>query len=117
MRGGLIGRRLAMAVPTLIGVCVLVFAIGRVLPGDPALAALGIGSEGGSMVDSAELARVHQELGLDEPAAVQFLQWFGNALTGDLGRSYLQPLSVADLIGDALPGTLILMFGSMGLAV
>src|SRR4051794_26153672 len=117
MRGGLIGRRLAMAGPTLVGVAILVFAIGRVLPGDPALAALGMGNEGGSMADPAELARVRDELGLDQPAAVQFLHWFGNVLTGDLGRSYLQPLSVANLIGEALPGTLILMFGSMALAV
>lgn len=69
------------------------------------------------MADPAELARVRQELGLDAPALVQFLHWFGAVLSGDLGRSFLQPLSVAELIGQALPGTLMLMFGSMVLAI
>jgi peptide/nickel transport system permease protein len=117
MRFDLIARRILFAVPTLLGVAVIVFALGYLAPGDPALAALGLSAEGHTSVDLAEVERVRHELGLDRPGYIQFIDWLGSALTGDLGRSYVQPFAVADLIRKALPVTLLLMFGTMTVAI
>jgi peptide/nickel transport system permease protein len=81
------------------------------------LAALGLSAEGHTSVDVAEVERVRHELGLDRPGYIQFIDWLGSALTGDLGRSYVQPFAVADLIVAALPITLLLMFGTMAVAI
>ncbi len=113
----LIARRILFAVPTLFGVAVIVFSLGYLAPGDPALAALGLTSEGYTSFDAAEVERVRQELGLDRPGYVRFVEWLGGALVGDLGRSYVQPFEVADLIGRALPVTLLLIGGTMTVAI
>ncbi|HEX5080227.1 MAG TPA: ABC transporter permease [Geminicoccaceae bacterium] len=113
----LIARRILFAVPTLFGVAVIVFALGYLAPGDPALAALGLTSEGYTSFDAAEVERVRAELGLDQPGYVRFAEWLGGALVGDLGRSYVQPFAVSDLIGRALPVTLLLIAGTMTLAI
>jgi peptide/nickel transport system permease protein len=113
----LIARRILFAIPTLFGVAVIVFSLGYLAPGDPALAALGLTSEGYTSFDAAEVERVRSELGLDRPGYVRFVEWLGSALVGDLGRSYVQPFEVADLIARALPVTLLLIFGTMTVAV
>jgi peptide/nickel transport system permease protein len=113
----LIARRILFAIPTLFGVAVIVFCLGYLAPGDPALAALGLTAEGYTSFDAAEVERVRHELGLDQPGYVRFVEWLGGALIGDLGRSYVQPFEVADLIGQALPVTLLLMFGTMTVAI
>lgn len=113
----LIARRLIFAVPTILGISLVVFILGTITPGDPALAALGVRGEGGAMVDAASVARVRQELGLDRPAPERFLRWLGGLLTGDLGRSYVKPYRVGDLVMQALPVTLTLMVGTMTLAI
>ena len=113
----LIARRILFAIPTLFGVAVIVFSLGYLAPGDPALAALGLTSEGYTSFDAAEVERVRSELGLDRPGYVRFVEWLGGALVGDLGRSYVQPFEVADLIARALPVTLLLIFGTMTVAV
>jgi peptide/nickel transport system permease protein len=113
----LIARRILSAVPTLFGVAIIVFSLGYLAPGDPALAALGLTSEGYTSFDAAEVERVRQELGLDRPGYIRFVEWLGGALVGDLGRSYVQPFAVADLIARALPVTLLLIVGTMTVAV
>ena len=80
----LIARRILFAIPTLFGVAVIVFCLGYLSPGDPALAALGLSSEGYTLFDAAEVERVRGELGLDQPGYVRFVEWLGGALVGDL---------------------------------
>ncbi len=73
--------RVASVLVTLLGLLFLTFAMGRLLPNDPVLAVTG------AEVDHATYERVHHELGLDRPVAVQFITYVGHVLTGDLGQS------------------------------
>ena len=75
-------RRLALAVPTLVLVSVIVFAIMRFMPGDVVLRMV----EGHAYAPTVEALR--KDLGLDRPAYVQYLEWVGGILRGDFGRSY-----------------------------
>ncbi|GGM37564.1 ABC transporter permease [Longimycelium tulufanense] len=110
----LAGRRLAFAVPVLVLVSAAVFALGAASPFDPVKQYYGnqIFTASQSDVD-----RVRAELGVDEPALVQFGHWLGGLLTGDLGhsRSFRQP--VTDVIGERLPWTLLLMCSGLAVAV
>src|SRR2546428_4714720 len=76
-------RRLALAVPTLVLVSVIVFAIMRLMPGDVVIRMVG----GHAYAPTVEALR--RELGLDRPAHVQYLEWIGGiVLRGDFGNSY-----------------------------
>jgi len=104
-------RRVAALAATLVFVSLLVFAVVRVLPGDPALIILGLEANADSV------ARVRQELGLDRPIAVQYAQWVGRALRGDLGRSIQYDLPVSTLILTRLTVTLPLTLLAAGLMI
>jgi len=92
-------RRVAALVVTLFFVSALVFLVVRVLPGDPA--AIIMGTEG-----SREAAdRLREAMGLNRPLAVQYVEWVGHALRGDLGRSLQYDLPVAQLIASRLSVT------------
>jgi peptide/nickel transport system permease protein len=96
---------------TLLFVSLLVFVVVRVLPGDPAVIIMG--TEG-----SAEAAaRLRTALGLDRPLIVQYLDWIGRALVGDLGRSIQYDVSVASLIASRLAVTLPLTLMAAGFMV
>jgi peptide/nickel transport system permease protein len=85
---------------TLLFVSLLVFAVVRVLPGDPAVIIMG--TEG-----SAEAAaKIRESLGLNRPLIAQYLDWIGRALVGDLGRSIQYDVPVAALIVSRLAVTL-----------
>jgi len=100
-------RRLLLAIPTLFAVLTLVFVIVRVLPGDPAQAALGDYAS----AEAVEALRVR--MGLDKPLFVQYLTFLGNLLRGDLGNSMITGKSVAEQIRFSLPYTLQLTFASI----
>jgi peptide/nickel transport system permease protein len=104
-------RRLAALAATLFFVSLLVFVVVRVLPGDPALIILGLEASPESV------ARVRQGLGLDRPVPVQYVQWVGQALRGDLGRSIQYDLPVASLILSRLAVTLPLTLLAAGFMV
>jgi peptide/nickel transport system permease protein len=93
-------RRVAAFVATLLFVSVLVFVVIRVLPGDPALVIMG--TEGSPEV----AAKLRESMGLDRPIPVQYAEWLGGALTGDLGTSIQYDLPVGRLIASRLPVTL-----------
>jgi peptide/nickel transport system permease protein len=93
-------RRVGALAVTLFFVSLLVFVVVRVLPGDPALIILGLEANADSV------ARVRQALGLDRPVPVQYVQWVGHALRGDLGRSIQYDLPVGALILSRLNVTL-----------
>ncbi len=78
-------RRLLLAVPTLIGLTVMIFAIMRVLPGDPLVAYL----DPRQMVAMSEaaIASIRKDLGLDRPLVVQYADWMGDVLTGSFGNA------------------------------
>ncbi|OWJ66669.1 ABC transporter permease [Inquilinus limosus] len=84
--------RVAMAIPTLLIVAVSVFALIRLIPGDPAALMLG------DLADPASLADLRHRLGLDQGLLVQFGIWFGHLLQGDLGQSITSQEAVLPLI-------------------
>ena len=102
---------MAALAATLFFVSLLVFVVVRVLPGDPALIILGLEASPDSV------ARVRQALGLDRPIPVQYVQWVGHALRGDLGRSIQYDLPVGTLILSRLSVTLPLTLLAAGLMI
>ncbi|CAN7401796.1 ABC transporter permease [Mesorhizobium caraganae] len=98
-------RKLLFSIPVLFGVTVIVFAIAHAMPGDAVLAM--ITAEAPS--SEALIAMRRGELGLDQPLYVQYLNWIGQILHGNLGRSFVNGRSVGEIIGERLPMTLELM--------
>jgi peptide/nickel transport system permease protein len=67
----------------------------------------------GDTADPEIVARKEEELGLDRPIIVQFLDWAGSALTGDLGRSWFSGQPVTEALASRLPVTLSLTIGAV----
>ncbi len=74
-----IGKRLLIAIPILVGLSVIVFAMMALIPGDPATAILG------SYATPENVERLNRELGLDRSLPEQYFIWLGHLLHGDLG--------------------------------
>ncbi len=106
-----IGSRLVTTIPVLLFVSVAVFLMVHLTPGDPVK--LMLGEDAGPEA----VAALRRELGLDRPLPVQYTQWLGHVLTGDLGRSIRTNQPVLDAIVSRLPVTLELAFLSMLLAL
>ncbi len=103
-------RRLALAVPTLLGVLAVVFLLLYVAPGDPVQEMVG------ERADAATIARLRRELRLDDPLHVQFAHYAGGVLRGDLGRSYITNRPIAQDVAERFPRTLLLAGAAMALA-
>ena len=97
-------RRLAATIPTLFGITVLIFLAMRVLPGDP-LASISGEGQATRVLSAEELQRARASLGLDRPYAVQYLEWIGNVLRGDLGSSFWRGERTSELIARRGPIT------------
>jgi peptide/nickel transport system permease protein len=106
-----IGRRILIAIPTLIIVSLLVFALQKLLPGDPVL------TMAGEERDPQVLAYLREKYHLDDPIPVQYFAWIGSALTGNLGISLRTDIPVLDLILSKLPVTLELAIMAMIVAL
>lgn len=104
-------RRTAAAIPVLILVSLMSFAVIWLVPGDPAAAFLD------SSATPEQVARLRHELGLDQPLPIQMTEWYGRVLTGDLGQSILLRRSVGAALMERLPVTLSLAGVALGLAV
>jgi peptide/nickel transport system permease protein len=105
--GRYILRKLVFAVPTLLGASLVVFFALRVLPGDPVTAILGENAT----ADAVD--RLRHELGLDEPLPIQYLNFIGGIVHGDLGESVRLNSSVVGAIGDVYPATVELALASL----
>ncbi len=108
---GFVARRVLAVVPVLFVVAVIVFAILRAVPGDPAAVIAG---------DSAtpeQVAALREKLGLEKPVVTQFAIWLGGVLRGDLGESYFFRKPVAELIVQRLEPTLALGLAALSIAV
>jgi ABC-type dipeptide/oligopeptide/nickel transport system permease component len=108
--GAYVLRRLALAVPTLLGVTVVVFALIRLVPGDPARLVLGL------QASEEEVQRLRVQLGLDQPLPVQYGRFLARLLRGDLGRSVVTGEPVAREIAARFPATAQLAVASTLLA-
>jgi peptide/nickel transport system permease protein len=103
--------KLVLTIPLLLGVTFVLFVIGQLTPGDPVLIMLG------ERAPADEVARLRVALGLDQPWYVQYLQFVGNALQGDLGISYRSKLPVTGEVLSRLPATIELAGTALVFAV
>jgi len=102
--GRYIARRLLVAIPTLLALSFLIFALVSAAPGDPAEE--GARRISGREPTDEEIARFRDELRLNEPFVVQYGSWLKGALTGDLGTSFSSRRPVAQIIAERIPPTL-----------
>ena len=103
-------RRLLLAIPTLVGVLIVVFLLLYVAPGDPVQEMVG------ERADPETIARLRRELRLDDPLYVQFGHYAGGVLRGDLGTSYITGRPIVGDIAERFPKTLLLAASAMVLA-
>ncbi len=99
-------RRLLMTLPILFIVSVVCWSMINLIPGDPATVILG--------PEASESAKeqMRERLGLNDPIVVQYVDWLGNVLRGDLGDSLRDGTPVSQLILQRLPVTLELAIGT-----
>ena len=104
--------RLPQALFVLVAVTLIVsFAIR--LTGDPAVML----AQGAGSITEADLARIREALGLNQPFLLQYMEFLKGLFTGDLGRSFMGGTQVSELIGRALPATLALAFASLFVSI
>lgn len=94
--GRYVGKRLGLAVLTLVLLSVIVFIAGQVLPGNPARSILG------NFASERAVAQLNSQLGLDKPVLIQYWDWVAGILHGDLGRSYQYQAPVNSFLFSAL---------------
>jgi peptide/nickel transport system permease protein len=104
-------RRLALLVPTVLGVVTLIFFLIHFIPGDPVELMLG------ETASTADLERLRADLGLDLPVAEQFGTFLLGFVRGDLGNSFFYRRPVVEVILEKLPATLELAAAAMVLAL
>lgn len=95
-------RRLLYVVPISLGVTILVFALVHLAPGDPLNAVVAPDAP------ASVVAKLKADYGFDKPLPVQYAQWLGRALRGDLGLSVVNSRPVLDQLIIAVPNTMIL---------
>lgn len=97
-----IARRLVATLPVMGTVAIVVFAILRLTPGDPAAIIAG------DSATSEQLEQIRAHMGLDKPIYMQFLLWLVQLLHGDLGVSLISGVPVSGMIADRIGPTLAL---------
>lgn len=97
-------NRLLIAVPTIIGITILIFLAMRVLPGDP-LAIVQSESTGAYVLSEDELQQLRASLGLDQPYYIQYLDWMRQVAIGDFGTSFWTNEPISALIARRGPIT------------
>ncbi|MBL8120036.1 MAG: ABC transporter permease [Anaerolineae bacterium] len=107
-------RRLLQMIPLLLGISILSFLIIKSAPGDPLVVYIDPNKPPPSAED---MANLRAKLGLDQPVMVQYVNWLGSALQGDLGFSLTGRRAVSAEIGDRLPATLLLGLSSLLVAL
>ncbi len=100
--GRYLAGRLLAAIPVLLGITVIVFAMMALIPGDPATAILG------SYATPENVERLNRQLGLDRSLPEQYVTWLGNLLQGDFGRSFTLDRPVIDEVMERFGATLVL---------
>ncbi|NLV09888.1 ABC transporter permease [Halomicrobium sp. HM KBTZ05] len=104
-------RRLLQAIPVLLGVVTITFALANAIPGDPVQIMLG------PSPSQSEIAAIRARYGLDQPLWVRYVNYVAALLTGDLGTSIYYDVAVTRKIGERLPATVLLMLSSYAFAI
>lgn len=106
-----IGKRLLVAIPTLLIISIFVFSLQKLLPGDPILAMAG------EERDPATIEFLREKYRLNDPVPLQYVNWLGGVVTGDFGISLRTNQPVLELIGQKLPVTIQLAVMAMFFAM
>ena len=112
--GKYIIKRLLHLIPILIGITFLSFAMMRLAGGD---AVTYMYENAGTAVSQEVIDAAKAEYGLDKPFLVQYANWFGGMLRGDMGESYVSHKDVFETFVSKLPATLLLTLSSILLTV
>ena len=99
-------RRLLQTIPVLLLFSVVVFAVLRMVPGDPATAMLGL------QATPEAVTQIRQEMGFDKPIIVQYGLWLGHVVRGDFGVSWSSKQPVLQLLKRRFEATLLLTLGA-----
>ena len=102
-----IARRLISLIPVMLGVSIVVFALIRMIPGDPVIVMLG------ERARPADIERVREEIGFNRPVYVQYLEWMGRIVRGDLGTSIINRTAVVDELKYRLSATVEMILVGM----
>ncbi len=106
-----IAKRLLLAIPVILGVAFVVFAMVRIVPGDPAQIIAG------EAATQEFVEAVRKDLGLDRPLLEQFASYIGNLLRGDFGRSVRSKAPVTLELQARIPNTITLTLAGLFVAV
>jgi peptide/nickel transport system permease protein len=104
-------KRVLLAIPVIFGVAFLVFAMVRIIPGDPARVIAG------EAATQEVVEGIRQDLGLERPLGQQFLSFMSSLLRGDLGRSVRSRVPVSVELGARIPNTVRLTIAGLIVAV
>jgi peptide/nickel transport system permease protein len=108
-------QRLLIGLATMLVASMVVFAVMEILPGDPALLMLGMNAS------PEALSTLREQMGLNQPVIVRYLDWIGGLAIGDFGRSYTYSSPVIDLIAEraavSLPLALMSLVLSTAIAI
>jgi peptide/nickel transport system permease protein len=104
-------NRFLQIIPTLLVVVSITFIITRAIPGNPAATLLG------PQASNEDIAKLEEELGLDESLGKQYINYIGQLLKGDFGKSYSFNQPVSKMLINRLPNTLLLSLTSLVLAI
>jgi ABC-type dipeptide/oligopeptide/nickel transport system permease component len=99
-----VAQRLLLSIPVFLGVLTIVFFVVRVIPGDPATAALG------DYASKEAVEALRERMGLNKPLPAQYVYFLGDLARGDLGKSLITGKSIRDQVAYALPYTMELTF-------
>ncbi|MEM2203086.1 MAG: ABC transporter permease [Sulfolobales archaeon] len=106
-----VGIRVAQAIPTLVGAMLVMFILVRILPGDPARLIAG------PEALEQDVQRIREQLGLNKPLYLQFVDYMSSILRGDFGTSIKYRTPVIDEIMARLPYTITLALAAEAIAV
>lgn len=110
--GKFILRRLLGAIPLLLGISIVIFILIHLPPGGPADIYAGSPN-----VSAEDLAKMNENLGLNDPIPVQYIKWLGGMIRGDWGNSYKDGRPVTQAIFERVPATLQLMASALFIAL
>ncbi|AZP04723.1 ABC transporter permease [Jeotgalibaca ciconiae] len=104
-------KRIVNLLPTLFIVAIIIFAVTRIIPGNPAATLLG------PQASIEEIEKMTIEMGLDKSYLEQFSSYLKNLLVGDLGYSYAYNMNVSELIMQRFPNTIVLTLSALLIAL
>lgn len=107
----LIGYRALQFVPVVLFATIIVFGLLKLVPGDPAVTLAG------ENATDELIQRIRETYGFDRPFLVQYWDWLSKVLHGDLSRSMMSGESVARLIAQSLPNTMVIVVLSLFLSL